>query len=159
MSCLIFCWCSPSQILYVCLFVTSGFVPFFSLVLFRHYFLIWFCPHTHNHIFSIFNKQYSKILSGSSWKQLKQGQYQNTDGERAKSDLMDFKSYNWFGVNSMITSGSVSPWHGQPCGLQLFKGEWAILISLLEILPMYCKVVIDTIALGYPCENHLWWRL
>ena len=44
LSCLIFCLWSPSQILYVCLFVTFGFVPFFSLVLSCHYFLIWFCP-------------------------------------------------------------------------------------------------------------------
>ena len=66
----------------------------------------WFCPFLfissspplfshlvlppHNHVFFIFNNRCSKILYGSSWKQLRQGQYQNTDSEGDISDFMDW---------------------------------------------------------------------
>ena len=89
----------------------------------------WFCPIPFIRFFpaTIFSFSFAltqpHLLSGSSWKQMRQGQYWSTDYECAKSDLMDYASYIWSGVNSMIASGSVSSWHGQPCGLQLFKGE------------------------------------
>ena len=89
----------------------------------------WFCPIPFIRFFpaTIFSFSFAltqpHLLSGSSWKQMRQGQYWSTDYECAKSDLMDHASYIWSGVNSMIASGSVSSWHGQPCGLQLFKGE------------------------------------